>query len=530
MQQLEPIGNARDCCILPIIRSMEYRHPMSVWLPVVGSVLLLASLASAFGFAFNLDRSINRRRNRAVILLLAGGLVAFPALGPAPLGLLPVILAGVLLAPVLVIERAFGHVDLGSILFHAEFGMKGATLTAFWKDIRAGAQAGLLILAPIALLAMLWQPGTWTLAGVAAGLFALNPLLRDLVGQLFARNAKGVLAARLAIPNLRPERGETPDLVILYLEGLDRRFSDTALFGDTYAPIEVLARQGISFEKVAQVAGTGWSVAGMVATQSGLPIVPRGAYVGMQTGSFRSFMPTIPFLGDVLLEKGYQSQYIVGAEVDFGGIGLMYRTHGVPVLIGLDQIASRWPADVVRAASIGEYVDDEIVLDTALKLCAEALDRPQPHALIVETIGPHGKSGYLSRGDTDEGVAQRCGDTGRTAAALAKRALAFVNDVQALQASRGRPARFVVLSDHLCHWRIGRDADPTIAGANTVLFLGDGGPARVISRPGSMPDIFPTLLEWLGWADAPVSAGLGRSLLSTPPTLVEEFGKPQTGR
>jgi hypothetical protein len=63
-----------------------------------------------------------------------------------------------------------------------------------------------------------------------------------------------------------------------------------------------------------------------------------------------------------------------------------------------------------------------------------------------------------------------------------------------------------------------------------VIFL--GGPDRpgVIDRAGSMPDVFPTLLEWLGWADGPVAAGLGRSLLSDPMTLVEEFGKARLDR
>jgi phosphoglycerol transferase len=503
---------------------------MLMWLSGVGTVLLLAALAAAFRFAFNLHRSINRPRNLSLLLCIAGGLAAYPALGPLSPSLLPVALAVLLLAPVLVVEKAFGHVDLGAILFHAEFGMNGATLSAFRKDIRGGAAAGILILAPIAFLAMLWQPGPMILGAISFALLAVNPLLRDLAGQLFGQTAKGALAARLASPRLRSERGETPDLVILYLEGLDRRFADTSLYGDTYGPLQALAREGISFEKVAQVAGTGWSVAGMAATQSGVPLVPRGAYLWRQTGEFRTFMPTMLFLGDILQAKGYRNQYIVGAEVDFGGIGLMYRTHGVPALTGIDGIAARWPAEVVRAASIGEYVDDEMVLDTSLQLCAEALDRPEPHCLIVETIGPHGSSGYLSRGDTEAGVALRCADTRRSAAALARRALGFVREVQALQASRGRPVRIVVLSDHLCHWREQHGRDPSISGKNTVILLGGDHAPRVIDRAGSMPDVFPTILDWLGWAEAPVAAGLGRSLLSEPPTLVEEFGKPRLDR
>jgi hypothetical protein len=58
-------------------------------------------------------------------------------------------------------------------------------------------------------------------------------------------------------------------------------------------------------------------------------------------------------------------------------------------------------------------------------------------------------------------------------------------------------------------------------------FGGDAGHRGMwINRPGRMIDVYPTLLDRAGRAEGPVAAGLGRSLLSAAPTLVEEMGIP----
>jgi phosphoglycerol transferase len=497
---------------------------------LVSTLLVAAGLAMTLAMVLHRVRASPRWRVSALALMVVGAEVAAGDLRLPPVEYLWVIVAILLLFPAHVIERAFGRVDLGSLLFHADFGMKGATLRDFAKDIRLGAQLSILLLLGVFLLWAVWRPADFVLVLVAFGFLAINPVVRDAIRYLVGRSPRGQLAARLVVPTLRPDPLETPDLMIVYLEGTDRRFADTALFGAAYEPLHALSRQGLTLERVCQITGTGWSVAGMVASQSGLPVVPRGAHIKRNTHRLASFMPTATFLGSVLAAKGYQNRYIVGAEIEFGGIGLMYRTHGFDRFTGKADMQEIWPEDVFRAASIGDYLDDQMVFDTALRQWAEAIEDPRPQATIVETIGPHGTTGYLSRGDTASGRAAPCRDTGTTVAALARRAVQFVAEVQAMNAARGRPLRVIVLSDHLCHTRMERGVDPALAGMNTVIFLGGPDRPRVIDRAGSMPDVFPTLLEWLGWADGPVAAGLGRSLLSDPMTLVEEFGKARLDR
>jgi phosphoglycerol transferase len=112
----------------------------------------------------------------------------------------------------------------------------------------------------------------------------------------------------------------------------------------------------------------------------------------------------------------------------------------------------------------------------------------------------------------------------RTVGLLIDEVTGFLDHIRAEQAATGRDLRIVLLSDHLNHTATLPKAGEGFAGFNTVILCGD--PQRrgeVIDKPGSMVDVFPTLLDWLGWSDA-AAAGLGRSLLSDAPTLVEEFG------
>jgi phosphoglycerol transferase len=97
--------------------------------------------------------------------------------------------------------------------------------------------------------------------------------------------------------------------------------------------------------------------------------------------------------------------------------------------------------------------------------------------------------------------------------------------------SRGdRSTVVLLLSDHLNH-------DPAMGARfndgnrqNTVIMYGLGldsplAPAgTLIDKPGSMPDVFPTLLAFSGLAGRDAMAGLGRSLFSDRPTIVEEKG------
>ena len=456
-----------------------------------------------------------------IIALVVGGRALWHR---PPRAYLVVILAALALLPATVIARGFGRIDMLAILFHTDFGMEGATLVGLESEILQGFISTFLICLAIALLASLWQLRRWSMVAAALGLFAINPMVQFGMLALATPAVESDLAEHLASPRLIPAQA-TPDLILIYLEGLDRQFADPAVWGDLYAPLTALANEGLNFTAVEQVAGTGWSLAGMVATQCGVPVVPRGLTYRNNYDGLTTFMPAVTCLGDVLAAEGYQSAFVVGGDLDFGGIGTFYATHQIGDATGLEEHDALYPAEEIEAALIDWVLDDQMVFDTARMKQAALLAQDAPYGLIVETIGPHGKTGYLSRACSDDGKGVKSKDVPRVIACTLADMTAFVADARAAHAAArpGRELRFVIMSDHLSHNGHTPRVAPKYDRVNTVIFLGDG--VGEVTKTGSMIDVFPTLMDWLGFAQRPVAAGLGRSLLDTGPTLLETRGR-----
>ena len=441
------------------------------------------------------------------------------------IAVLPGILAAVLLIPAVVIARAFRRIDMVAILFHRDFGMQGAGLAELKNEITTAVLTVLLIcVSGLGLYGLSGRSAVGAVV-VAAMLVAVNPLVRAMAGRLVAGRVDYVLSERLVRPELCSGPVATPDILILYLEGCDRRFSDRAVYGDLYDGLHRFARDGLTFTRVGQIAGTGWSLAGMSSSQSGVPITPRGLQFQTKLEDIQSFMPGVPYLGDLLAPKGYTTHYIVGGQRGFGGIEAMYTTHSVTEITDLDDMAALFPPEVFQAARAGWHMDDQLTLDAARGVHARLASEPAPFALIVETIGPHGPKGFLSRRNTASGRCETTRNIPHAARCLVEEALEFVEEIQARHRENGRDLRIVLMSDHLNHMPNLAVTDPALDGYNTVIFWGNPEHSgHEIAKPGSMIDVFPTLLDWLGWAKRPAAAGLGRSLLAEPQTLVEEFG------
>lgn len=465
----------------------------------------------------------------ATLALAGAALVGGSKLIPDPHLLHGILFLGVLaLVPGVVIARSFRRIDMIAILFHREFGMQGATLVGLKNEIATAViSAMLLYLAVLGLHGALHLPEIFMGAALGAALLC-NPFLRYAALRLWQRPRPSVLRDWLTTPRIK-ESDAHPDLVVVYLEGVDRRFADQEVFGPITAKLQAYAEEGISFTRVGQIAGTGWSLAGMVASQSGVPVAPRGLNFMKRLEEMPVFMPTVQFLTDILHAKGYDSHYVVGGDTEFGGIGPMYRTHRIGRMTGIDALHGMYPAAEVKAATAGWFLDDEMVLDAARRVHDQLVHNAAPYALVVETIGPHGPRGTVSRRWTQSGRTEHS-DIPRSVACLIEEVDEFLADIRAAQPAN-RDLRIVLLSDHLNHSPTVQKTGPAYEGFNTVIFW--GAPDRkgeVIDRPGSMVDVFPTLLDWLGWAEAPVSAGIGRSLLSPPLALVESFGIAEVDR
>jgi phosphoglycerol transferase len=440
--------------------------------------------------------------------------VALPPSLPAAL----IFLAVLLYIPVIVLQKMFSDLNLGDVLFHLENGIAGTPLSDYSGQIFGAVLSLVGVMVALVTLSTAMALRQEIYLAIAVLIFVLNPFMAQSFSEALKFVTPSPLWQKLADPEFLDVNPPLPDIVIIYVEGTDQRFSDRTVFGDVYDPVAGLDAESLVLKSVGQIRGTGFSVAGMMASQCGVPSV--------EDRSLRVFAK-IECLGEVLSKFGYLNYFFVGGDKEFGGIRKFYEENGGFRVSGYSEITAEMNPTQIESAAVYKIADDELLFSAALQRHAQLLMQSDPFALVVETSGPHGIPSFLARRCSGSGKAEKTDDVGLAVQCTTELALEFIHTIRQSQAAfrSDRPLRIVLLSDHLNHASDELAVSTEFEGFNTVLLLGDPAYAgRVIDRVGSMVDVYPTILDWLGFARKPVAAGIGRSLLSEPPTLAENIG------
>lgn len=356
-----------------------------------------------------------------------------------------------------------------------------------------------------------------SLALLGAG-WAAHPGVHDLgqLGLAFWRPASPIHDPLFSVVSpeavLRPARPR--DLVWIYLESLERGYLDEARFPGLTPQLRALEAQAMSFTQIQQVEGTGWTIAGMVASQCGVPLLDL-ADGNALTGGDR-FMSQATCLGDYLSQQGHQMHYRGGASLVFAGKGAFYRTHGFEAQ-GLDEIRHQLPP-ALPTTGWGLY-DDTLYAHVWQDLLTQA-NEEAPLGMFMLTLDTHHPRGHASGacrdlpyGDARNPMlnAVHCADmlVGR-----------FVRQLQ--QHPRLKDALVVISSDHLAMPNTATQQLDQGPRHNLLMLLGANLPPQKIDRQGTTLDSAPTVLQRMG-LDVP-ALGYGRDLLGQAPTLAESLG------
>ncbi|SDU09002.1 sulfatase-like hydrolase/transferase [Halopseudomonas salegens] len=410
-----------------------------------------------------------------------------------------------------------------SVIYHLQEDMQGMGLVPFLD---------LIIFSALYLLAIFVLSGLIVrfsrAAGVKAGsgwrrisgfvalcaALAFNPASHDIV-ELYMPSA---LMEGMEIPveyqavNHLPATREPKNLVVLYLESVEDTYFDDALFPDLLPELSALKETAISFSDIRQVHGTSWTIAGMTASQCGIPLVTPGS--GNSQGGLDQFLPKAICLGDLLAAHNYHLNYMGGATLSFAGKGRFYASHGFTEIDGRDELLPA-QADPDYHSTWGLY--DDTLYDLATERLHELHAAPAPFGLFLLTLDTHHPDGHMSRSCAD--VVYQNGDnpilnsvhcTDRLAAGFIRRFLA---------SEAAEDTVLVVLSDHLAMPNTATTLLQQGTRRNLVMLFTPDQPSAQINKPGSLLDVAPTIKQAIGF-DSP-SLGLGRSLLADVPTLVE---------
>lgn len=103
----------------------------------------------------------------------------------------------------------------------------------------------------------------------------------------------------------------------IYGESLERTYFDLQAFPGLAPELSREKDHSIDFSNTEQLPGTDYTIAGMVASQCGIPLF--APFDGNASASLSSFYPQNICLGDILKHSGYENWFIQGADLRFAG-------------------------------------------------------------------------------------------------------------------------------------------------------------------------------------------------------------------
>lgn len=428
---------------------------------------------------------------------------------------------------------AFGTMDVGSLLSAFQenqvgdllgIGIAEFSLIAFelaWK--------ALLLLVCAYFTVKTARFGRFLVVAAATILIVFGSIPFHVYRSMMPSPAHAAIAPELV--NLDPVILKRPrqkkNLVMIYMESFERTYGQIESVDREYSFFRELEEAGLTFTNVDQLAGTGFTIAGMVASQCGVPLVPKGALNILNKTQKRvdimpdtsNFMSKTICLGDILSDDGYNLNYINGSKLSIYGKGDFYTSHGYSKVVGLSSFPE-WETDL-RTNNWG--MDDDLLFERATDLLRELANAEQPFVLSVLTIATHGPKGFPDARCAPDADPEAENLLPQAIACTAQYVGRFLAEIEALAIADD--TLILLTSDHLA-WK--NTMSPELREfsrqrRNFVTLLGTEQQAR-IERSGTMIDLYPTLLEVLGYSLEGGKAGLGVSLLSDGQTLVERLG------
>lgn len=230
------------------------------------------------------------------------------------------------------------------------------------------------------------------------------------------------------------------NLVLIYVESLENGFSDTKLMGsDLLASLNEATTKDYRFNNYQQTTGTGWTIAGIVSSQCGIPLKSTTIFDGNTHGEkVKSFLPGAKCLGDILLESGYKNVFLGGASLYFAGKGKFLSQHGYSELYGREEWSRIGESDF---NDWGLY-DDRLFKHAKSKL--DALEKSKkPFNLTLLTVDTHFPDGFYSPTCTNKGFIDYKGIVSCTAEQITD----FLNHMR--RKGYLKNTVVVILGDHL---------------------------------------------------------------------------------
>lgn len=310
-------------------------------------------------------------------------------------------------------------------------------------------------------------------------------------------------------------------MVIVYLESVGRSYGQIAEFEPYYSPIQKLADKSVELTNLVQTTGTSYTIAGVVSSQCGIPLLPNG----LETVFFRNgleasmvgFLPSVHCLGDQLSQDGYTLSYMNGASLDKFSKRSFLREHGYSRLF---DIASLTDAEKQGRTNVWG-LNDALLFENATKEFDTLASTGTPFVQSILSISTHGPDAFL-----DNDCAPDLNNTSQIPRAIqctGELVHKLINHIK--ESDVGDSTIVIILNDHLAFFNsVISQLNKVGENRRNLFMIYENGTPEKVNRRIAPFDIYPTILETLGYKIKDGRANMGISLYSKNKNLVEELG------
>ena len=358
------------------------------------------------------------------------------------------------------------------------------------------------------LLSLILNPGFVNIVSILAqnSSFTLKPKLESSVSTEFYDYYRK--------PYLVDTSEAKKNFVFIYAEGLERTYFNEKLFPGLIKELKKLEHRSTYFTNIKQVAGSGWTIGGLTASQLGIPLFSTSH--GNSMSGMDYFLPLAVGLGDLLSKEGYTLTYMGGANLAFAGKGKLFKTHGFNEVLGSKELMKQ-VKDRSYRTDWGLYDDSlfDLIYERFLELSASK----EKFGLFTLTLDTHHPNGHIS--NTCKGIQYQDGSNPILNAVASSDFLIskFINKI--IDSPYADQTVIVLASDHLTLRNSAFDLLEGQRRRNLFMIIEPNEKkATKIQTPGSTLDIGTTILPFIGYNG---EIGLGRNLLKNTEKLNAEL-------
>lgn len=318
------------------------------------------------------------------------------------------------------------------------------------------------------------------------------------------------------------------NLIYIICESMESTFADPAAGGgfkkSLIPELTKLAKENTDFSSDPKTlnggltpGNTGWTIAGITAQSMGIPLNIGNPDFNRNFEGESQFLPHVMGLGDILKEQGYSNFFMCGSEAEFAGRRNYYEQHGDYTIY--DYNTAKKDKIIPQDYRVWWGMEDEKLFNYAKKELPVIAKEDEPFNFTMLTVDTHFTGGYLCPDCPDEFDNQyenviRCSD---------HKVTEFVKWIQ--QQDFYKDTTIVITGDHKSMDGMVNENIPEGYERKT-FFTVINGPEYTLNttRQYATLDIYPTIIEALGASIEGDRLGLGTSLYSRTPTLIEELG------